>query len=75
MEKFLVENGLLDIYEFINYKYSGRKDSSYERGIKQIDAVVATLGVATAIKGSEMIDFHEVIETNHRGYLFNVDLE
>ena len=75
MKKFLVENGLFDKYEFINHEYSRRKDSTHERGTKQIDTVVATLGVATAIKGSEMIDFHEVIETNQRGYLFDVNLE
>ena len=70
-----MENGLFDIHEFINYEYKWKRDLTYERETKQIDAVLSTLGVATAIKGSELIDFHKIIKTDYRSYLFNIDLE
>ena len=58
-----------------NHEYKGKRDSIYKRGTKQIDIVLLTLGVAIVIKGSELIDFHKIIKTNYRRYLFDINLE
>ena len=34
MKKFLVKNGLFNIYELVNHKYEEKRDSMHERGTK-----------------------------------------
>jgi len=75
IEQFLIENGLFEIHDFINSDYSGRRDSTYERGSNQIDLVAGILSVVLCVRGSEIINFHQIIETDYREFVFDIDIE
>ena len=41
----MIENGLFDIYTFINRDNKAKRDSTYEYRSKHIDTVVMTIGI------------------------------
>jgi len=42
--------------------------------VKQIDAILATKGVIQSIQGSILVDFKEIIDIDHRGFIFDLDV-
>ena len=75
MRRFIRENGLLEVHKTLNETDKMDKDNTQESGVKQIDAVLATEEVIVAIQRSNVVDFKEVINTDHRGFIFDLDAQ
>jgi len=74
MRKFMRENGLFEVHEMVNETDNYLKDRTQENSTKQIDAVLATEGVLQTIRESILIDFKEIIDTDHRGFIFDINI-
>ena len=49
------------------------RDKTHKKGKNQIDAALATEGFLGTIRGSKQVDFGEVLVTDHRGFLLDID--
>jgi len=68
------ENGLFEIYEALNGETVESKEKTYKSGSKQIDAVLATEEVLELLQGSLLLDFKDVVDSDHRGFIFDLDV-
>ena len=73
IQRFMRENGLSDLHQEVTDSETYERDRTYKNGSNQIDAILATEFVSNAVRGSKMIDFDEIIITDHRGFLFDID--
>ena len=55
-----------------NYEYEER-DRNYKNGRNQINVVWGTEPILHSTRDSKLVDFNEVIITDHRGFLFDID--
>ena len=55
-----------------NYEYEER-DRTYKNGRNQINVVWGIEPILHSTRGSKLVDFNEVIITDHRGFLFDID--
>ena len=74
MENFYIELEVFEVHQFIN-RDEEKRDATYAYGIKQIDGVVATLGIIQFVEGCELKDFNKVIEIDHRGFTIDANIE
>ena len=51
------------------------KDYMYRVESEQIDIIVATQGIVLNIASSAIIDYNEIILTDYRGFIINIELE
>ena len=42
---------------------------------KQINAALATENVLVSIKGSLLVDFKDIVDTDHRGFIIDLDVK
>ena len=75
MQRFIRENGFYELHEEVNETDSLVRDKTYKNGTKQIDVILGTEPILQATRGSKIIDFDEIIITDHRGFLFDVDVK
>ena len=75
IRKFLRENGLCDIHSELNESIDGLRDNAQEKGSKQIDAAFASEAALQVVTGSMLVDFNEIVMSDHRGFMFDVDLK
>jgi len=68
------ENGLYEIYQEITNNKSSDRDNTYKNGRNQIDAVFGTEQIVRVIRGSKIVDFDIIIITDHRGFMFDIDI-
>jgi len=68
------ENGLIEVHGWVNEIDGNERDKTYEKGTKQIDAVLATEGLLNIIRGSKLVDYKEIINSDHRGFIVNIDI-
>ena len=74
IQKFMRENRLYEIYQEITNNESSDRDNTYKNGRNQIDAVFGTEQIVRVTRGSKIVDFDEIIITDHRGFMFNIDI-
>ena len=75
MRKFIRENGLIEIHEAVNNIEDEIKDYTHKMGSKQIDAVLVTSELIQAIVGCKLTDFNDIINTDHRGFIFDINIK
>ena len=75
MKRFIRENRLFKVHETLNKIEDAIKDKMHKTGSKKINAVLATEDVLRAIQGSILVDFKDIIDTDHRGFIFNLDVK
>ena len=75
MQRFMRENGLLEIHENLNEVDYMQRDRTHKEGSKQIDAVLATDGIRQCMKGSLIVDFNNIVISDHRGFVFDIDIK
>ena len=78
---------LVEIYEFYTklrvkdvnqrFNYIRVKDLSktHRRGSKCIDSIVASPNIFECIEGSKLLEINEVLDTDYRLYLIDINLE
>ena len=74
MQCFIRENRQFEIYEALNGETAKSKDKTYELGSKQIDTVLVTEEVLESLQGSLLLDFKDVVDSDHRGFIFDLDV-
>jgi len=72
--RFANENELEEIHQEYNFRDDIYRDATHARGQCQIDAIFASKGVLNCIKGSRIMDFNEVIITDHRGFMIDINI-
>ena len=70
----MVENGLTDVFEYVNLENGEKRERTYKRGSTCIDSMSVTGGLLQHITGSEMIEYNEMIVSDHRGFLVDIDI-
>jgi len=75
IENFLISNGLFELHDLLNKYNSNNRDNTYIIETKYIDFVAATSGLINNIEGCELINYNQIIQSNHRGYLIDLNLE
>ena len=74
IEEFLIENRLFDIYRQYNEADKTKRESTYEYRKKFIDLPTTMAGLIEFIDRCKVVDFYEVINTDHRGYIINLNI-
>jgi hypothetical protein len=75
LQEFMVENSLYEIHREVNDFKSSARDKTYNKGSNQIDAVLASEEVLNQVRGSRLVDFNEVVISDYRGFLIDIDFE
>ena len=74
IQDFMRENGLYEIHQELTNEEDSARDRTYKNGSKQIDTVFGTESVVRVARGSKIIDFDEVIITDHQGFLIHINV-
>ena len=56
----------------IDYKMG---DRNYKYKSKQIDSIAATNGIMNHIEGCRLINYNDIVESNHCAYMIDVDIK
>jgi hypothetical protein len=75
MQRFLREAGMQEVHQVMNETEENVRDRTYKNGQNQIDAIFVTTSLIQYVRGSKIVDFDEVIPTDHRGFLIDIDFE
>ena len=67
IRNFYNELGVRDIHSKVNNIPLEQLDRTYKQGSKPIDSIAATTGVLDYVEGCQMMDYNNIIETDHRG--------
>ena len=67
------ETGLFDVFQEINRVESDQREATCEHRSNYAYYVMATEGTLRNMTGTEMIECSEIIESDHRDYLTDVD--
>jgi len=70
--KFTRENRLFEVYQEVN-RIIGERDKTHKTGRNQIDTVFSSEPIINCTEGSRLLDFDEVIITDHRGFMVDID--
>ena len=73
--KFYEDIRVRDIHQSMNMRYCKRSDSTYKHGSKQIDSIAATNEIMNYIEGCRLMNYNEIIESDHRAYMVDVGIE
>ena len=75
IENFLIYNGLFEIHNLLNGDNSKNRDNTYVIGSKCIDFVAVSSEIINKIEECKLIIYNQIIYSDYRGYLFNINLE
>jgi len=73
--KFFEEIGVRDIHTTMNVLNNDKIDSTYKHGSKQIDSIAATNGIMNYIEGCRLMNYNEIVESDHRVFIVDMDIE
>ena len=75
VQQFHEEIGVKEIHAVVNNINMNRLDRTYKNGSKSIDSIAATCGIMEFVEGCKLLSYNEVIETDHRAYVVDVNIE
>jgi len=75
IENFLINNSLFEMHNLLNGNEIIKRDNTCIISSKCIDFAVITSRVINFIEGCELINYNQIIESDHRGYLIDINLE
>ena len=67
--------GLHEIFREIHEVNDNDRDGTFECGKKCVDYVLVSEGMLNVVEGIELIECNEIVDSDHRGWLTNVNLE
>ena len=75
-EQFLILNELININEVMNGQIeSTNRDSTYQYGSNYIDIIAVSTNLLEFIDECSIVNFNQIIITDHREFLVDVNLE
>ena len=75
MRRFFSEIGVTEIHSKINNVRMEQMDKTCKSGSKPIDSFAASAGMLEHIEGCMLLDYNEIVETDHRGYVVDIALD
>ena len=75
IEEFMRENRLFDVYSYVNNIDIQKADNTHIKGQKQIDAVIDAPKLLEVIHESKLINYKEIIDTDHKGFLIDIGMQ
>jgi len=75
MQEFLRVNGLYEVHHEVNMIDSSDRDKTSKSGSNQIDGVFSTKGILQHIEGYKLTNFEEIILTDYRGFIFDINIK
>ena len=69
------ENGLYELHQELTDCPRNERDNTCKNSRNQINAVFGMEEVNRATIGSKLVDFDEIIITDHRGFLIDIDFK
>lgn len=73
IEEFMIINGLIDAFWHVNKEEEGEREKTHIRG-ECIYSIAVTNGLLHYLNGCEMMSFNEIIVTDYRGFLLDIDM-
>ena len=74
MQHFIRENGLCVLHQEMNDTDESERDRTFKNRQNQTDVMLGTKSILQATRGSKLIDFDEIIITDQRGFIFDIDI-
>jgi len=75
VQKFHEEIGVKEVHVIANNIEIERLDRTYKNGSKPIDSIAATCGIMDFVEGCKLLSYNEIVETDHRAYMVDVNIE
>ena len=75
IEDFLICNEFFKLYNLLNSNDLNQRDNTYIFRSKCIDFIAALRGVINHIEGCKLINYNQIIQSDHREYLFDINLK
>ena len=75
MKNFVNETGSCDVFAETNGVEIENREATCQHGRKCIDCVIATEGTLWNVTGIEIFGCSEIVESDHRGCLTDVDFQ
>jgi len=75
IQQFFQQIGVQDIHSKINKIPLNQLDKTNVNGSLPIDSIAASQGIYEYIEGCRLVENNEIVHTDHRGYLVDVNLE
>ena len=66
--------GVNDLCKYMNRYSQYGKENSHRNRKKYIDMCLASKGLLDFVSGCEMIDYNEIIQSDHRGHVFDIEI-
>ena len=63
------------MYSVINNIPIEQMEKTFKPGTKPIDSIAASTGVIEHIEGYKLLDYNEIVETDHRGHVIDIALD
>ena len=73
IKSFMNETEIYDVFTETNVVETDKKEATYQHGIKCVNHVLATDGTLRKVKECELTECSEIVESDHRGCLTDVD--
>ena len=74
VEGFVIRNGLTDMFWHVRKDNMDARENTQRRGKKCIDSISVSEGLLPYIEGCEMTNYSEIIVTDHRGFVVDIDI-
>ena len=71
----MVEMEMYEIFSEVHEVDENNRDGTFEYVIKCIDYVLGSEGIMNIVEGIELIEYNEILDSNHRSYLADLNLE
>ena len=68
--KMMRQHHIIDCITYLNPSLD--KTPTYKYGTKRIDSIVESSKMKAGIKGSGLIQYDEIVDTNHRGVWYDL---
>ena len=75
IQEFVVEMGLYEVFGEVHEVDKNDRDGTFEYGTKCVDYVLVSEGMLNVVEGIELIECNEIVDSDHRGYLTDLNLE
>ena len=69
----MIEMGMNEIFSEVNEVDENNIDGTFECGTKCIDFVLVSEGIINIVEGIELIECNEIVDSDHRGYLTDLN--
>ena len=64
-----------DVHSKINNILVAQLDKTHKKGSRTVDSTAASSGITEHTEGSKLVDYSEIVETDHRGHIIDAAME